>query len=227
MLAVLYDIHGNLPALEAVLTDCEEAGADRYLLGGDYALFGPWPAETVDRLRELGAQWIRGNGERWTADRHEAPEAELIQRSIDFSRELLGEEAVVDLGRLPEETVMDGVRYCHASPISDVQTFMPEPSDDDVELLGGVEERTLVFGHSHIQFRREGPHGIDLINPGSVGMPWDEDPRAAYGLVHEDGRFEHRRVEYDHVGSAAAVRSRLGQWAETHAQRIEQARFDV
>ncbi len=227
MLALLYDVHGNLPALEAVLADAQESGADRYLLGGDYALFGAWPAESVERLRGLGARWIRGNGERWTADRNEAPDSELIQRSIDFARELLGEETVVDLGRLPEDTVEEDVRYCHASPVSDVQTFMPGPSDEDADLLGGVEERTLVFGHSHIQFRREGPNGIDLVNPGSVGMPWDGDPRAAYALLHDGGRFEHRRVEYDHMASAAAVRNRMGEWAETHARRIEQARFDV
>ena len=68
MLGVLYDIHGNLPALDAVLEETQLAGADRYLLGGDYALFGAWPAETVARLRELDATWIRGNVDRWVDD---------------------------------------------------------------------------------------------------------------------------------------------------------------
>src|SRR3954463_5346959 len=69
MLALLYDIHGNLPALEAVLADLERRDVDRYLLGGDMAPFGAWPAETVARLRELdGAVWIRGNTERWLLD---------------------------------------------------------------------------------------------------------------------------------------------------------------
>ena len=67
LLALLYDVHGNLPALEAVLEDAEAAGARRFRLGGDYALFGPYPAETVKRLRTLEGDWIRGNGERWTA----------------------------------------------------------------------------------------------------------------------------------------------------------------
>lgn len=70
MLALLYDIHGNLPALEAVLTDAHERGAERYFIGGDVALFGPWPEDTVTVLQTLEhATWIRGNGERWTADR--------------------------------------------------------------------------------------------------------------------------------------------------------------
>ena len=65
MLALLYDVHGNLPALEAVLADCP---AEQFVLGGDYASFGAWPVETVERLRELDAEWIRGNVDRWLAD---------------------------------------------------------------------------------------------------------------------------------------------------------------
>ena len=66
MLAVLYDIHGNLVALDEVLKDADAAGADAYLLGGDFASFSPWPLETVERLRALEeTTWIRGNGERW------------------------------------------------------------------------------------------------------------------------------------------------------------------
>jgi hypothetical protein len=65
VLALLYDVHGNLPALEAVLRDAETAGATRFLLGGDYALFGPFPGETIERLRALpDASWIRGNVDR-------------------------------------------------------------------------------------------------------------------------------------------------------------------
>ncbi len=75
MRGLLYDIHGNLLALEAVLEDADGLGVDRFVLGGDYALFGAWPSETVERLRRLDAVWIRGNGERWTAAPAQAPEA--------------------------------------------------------------------------------------------------------------------------------------------------------
>jgi diadenosine tetraphosphatase ApaH/serine/threonine PP2A family protein phosphatase len=81
-----------------------------------------------------------------------------------------------------------------------------------------------VFGHTHIQFEREGPAAIHLVNPGSVGMPWDGDHDAAYAILHDDGRVELRRVEYDWRAYAAAVRERVG---ELPAKRIEQARFDV
>jgi diadenosine tetraphosphatase ApaH/serine/threonine PP2A family protein phosphatase len=223
--ALLYDIHGNLPALEAVLAD---ARADRFLLGGDYALFGPFPAETVDALRSLpNATWIRGNGERWTANPDQAPDNEVVPGAIAASREVLGSDLVAQLAALPEEVVIDGIRYCHASPISDVRSFMPEPADDELELLAGVLERRLVFGHTHLPFKRVGPNGIELINPGSVGMPFDGDPRAAYAFVDDHGSVEHRRVGYDHAASAAAVRQRFNgaAWSETVAHRISTARF--
>src|SRR5439155_20664860 len=103
-----------------------------------------------------------------------------------------GDELVARLAALPEQTVRGGARYCHASPVSDVRSFLPEPGDDEEELLHGVEERRLVFGHTHLPFRREARGGIELVNPGSVGMPFDGDTRAAYAVVGEDGEIEHR-----------------------------------
>jgi diadenosine tetraphosphatase ApaH/serine/threonine PP2A family protein phosphatase len=116
---------------------------------------------------------------------------------------------------------------CHGSPLSDVRSFGPEPGDDDVELLGGTTARRVVFGHTHLPFARSGPGGIELVNPGSVGMPFDGDPRAAYALVHDDGRIEHRRIGYDHRTSADRVRSLGGEWADVVAKRIQHAAMDV
>ena len=219
--AVLYDVHGNLAALEAVLADAEDAGASSHLLGGDYAVAGPWPRETVERLRELpAATWIRGNVDRWLVDRSDAPPP--AHGAIDRARELLGEELVAELAALPEQTTLDGVRYCHASPVSDMRPFFPEPGDDEEELLTGVEEERVVAGHIHVQFERE-----RVLNPGSVGMPWDGDHRAAYALRTDGGEFELRRVEYDWRAAAADIRERLGGAGEVPARRLEQARFDV
>jgi predicted phosphodiesterase len=232
VLALLYDVHGNLPALEAVIEDAEAAGASRFLLGGDYALFGAWPAETVERLRELDATWIRGNVDRWSADPDGArmPSGselpEWIRGAIDRCRELLGDQTTAELGALPEQVVIGGVRYCHASPRSDVDGFSPQADDSDAELLAGADEGRVVFGHTHLQFARGGPQGVELVNPGSVGMPFDGDHRAAYAL-DRDGEVELRRVTYDHAASAKATRERLGEAGEIPAKRIEQARFDV
>jgi diadenosine tetraphosphatase ApaH/serine/threonine PP2A family protein phosphatase len=225
VLTLLYDVHGNLPALEAVLADAEAAGADRYLLGGDYALFGAWPVETVARLRELDATWIRGNVDRWTAEPDDAPDE--VRGAIEFCSELLGRALVTELARLDEEVVLDGVRYCHASPLSDVDGFAADDPARDEELLAGASEDRVVFGHTHVQFARRSPAGPDLVNPGSVGIPLDGDHRAAYAIVAADGDIDLRRVEYDWAASAAAVRLRLGEPGEVAARRIELARFEV
>jgi diadenosine tetraphosphatase ApaH/serine/threonine PP2A family protein phosphatase len=219
MLALLYDVHGNLPALEAVLEDCP---AERFLLGGDYAVAGGWPRETVERLEELEAEWIRGNTERWLVDTSDVPEPMLPV--IERARERLGEELVERLVALPETTTRDGVLYCHASPGSDMRSFAPEEDDSDAELLRGVESGPVVFGHTHIQFARTTARGVELVNPGSVGLPFDGDHRAAYALLQDDGRIELRRVEYDWRRSADAARERAG---ELPARRLEQARFDA
>ena len=230
MIACLYDIHGNLPALEAVLEDAEARGIRRFLLGGDYTLFGGWPAETVTRLRQLdGAVWIRGNGERWTADPSSAPPDETVQNAIACCREALGPGAVTDLAALPERAAAAGWLAVHGSPLSDVRSFMPEPGEDEAALLAGERPERLVFGHTHLPFLRTSPvGGVLLCNPGSVGMPFDGDPRASYAVVRDDAEVEHVRVAYDHEASAARVDDAFdGAWTTTVAARIRAARFDA
>jgi putative phosphoesterase len=218
--ALLYDIHGNLPALEAVLADASDL--DEFLLGGDYATAGAWPRETVERLREIpNATWIRGNADRWLAERHDAPSP--IDEVAARTAELLGDELVAELAELPERTEIGATLFCHASPHSDMQSFGAEPGPLDAELLEGVEATRVVFGHTHVQFQRSGTGGIELLNPGSVGMPWDGDHRAAYAVLDGE-RVMLRRVEYDWEASVAAVRERVH---ELVARRMELARFDV
>ena len=228
MLGVLYDVHGNLPALEAVIADAEAAGTEGWILGGDYALFGGWPAETVERLRALErASWIRGNGERWTCDPGAAPDNPVVPGAVAFSRAALGEDTIDDLASLPFSLPCEGILVCHGSPRSDVDSFAPEDDGRDEDLLEGTEARRVLFGHTHVPFARVTGGGVELVNPGSVGMPFDGDPRAAYALLGDDGRIEHRRVEYDHAASAARVRAIGEDWSEVVARRIERARMDA
>jgi putative phosphoesterase len=224
MQALVYDVHGNLPALEAVLQDAGDV--DRFILGGDFTLFGGWPLETIERLRELPALWIRGNGERWTADPADTPENPILPGAIDAARGALGSQLVADLASLPFSATDGDTLICHGSPVSDVRSFAPEPGPEDEELLDRTTATRLIFGHTHLPFARTA-HGIELINPGSVGLPFDGDTRAAYALIHDDGTVEHRRVTYDHHASAAKLRASGGDWAETVARRIEQARADA
>jgi predicted phosphodiesterase len=219
LLGLLYDIHGNLPALERVLAEADAAGVDRWLLGGDYGTPSPWPLETLDRLGQLpNATWIRGNGERWLREPPlDRPE---VMASYDYFTRGVPDDVVDGLYHLPPQAELDGILFVHGSPLSDVESFAPEPQPDEARMLAGVRDRTVVFGHSHQQFRRPGPDGTDLINPGSVGMPLDGDVRAAWGTL-DDGDFTFRRTEYDVQRAADAYRAMGGEFGEFAARRIE------
>jgi diadenosine tetraphosphatase ApaH/serine/threonine PP2A family protein phosphatase len=222
MLGILYDIHGNLIALEAVLAEAEGLEIDRWLLGGDYGTPSPWPLDTLERLRALpNATWIRGNGERWLRDPpHDRPEV------VETYEELgpgpgVSDDVVAWLYNLPTQVELDGVLYVHGSPLSDDESFAPEPQEGEERLLAGVRDRIVVFGHSHLQFRRPGPNGTELVNPGSVGMPLDGDRRAAWAVRPDDGELEFRRTDYDWRRAAAAWRSLGSGFGEFAAVRTE------
>ena len=222
--ALLYDVHGNIAALEAVLADAGQGGATAYVLGGDYASFGPWPRETAELVETLPAVVrIRGNGERWLREEPEVPDSArpFITSALAAAREALGPELVERLYGLPERGELDGILVCHGSPLSDVDSFAPEPQAGEERLLVGEAQRTILFGHSHQQFARPGPKGTHLVNPGSVGMPLDGDTRAAWAM-YEDGEIDLRRTEYDVERAVAQMRT-FGDWAETVVYRIEHA----
>lgn len=228
MLAILYDIHGNRPALEAVIEDARSLGADRWVLGGDYSAFGAWPVECVELLRsELGdeAVWLRGNWERWQVEEDAVPDGDVPQGAALAVRSALGPDLIHDLAALPSQLVVGETLFVHASPVSDVEPFGVEASEDDDQLLADVQEERVVFGHTHVQFARRSAGGVELVNPGSIGLPWDGDARAAYATLDDDGSLDLHRVEYDAGAAAAAVEALGGVWAETTAARLRSARF--
>ena len=219
MLALLYDVHGNLPALDAVLADARAAGADRWLLGGDYAAWGGWPGECVQLLRSLErGQWIRGNCDRWLVDDSELARDTPQVAALGAARDVLGPEVCGWLGGLAERLTLAEGHFCHASPLNDMESFGVEAHDGEDRLLDGVQGSRVVFGHTHVQFSRTRADGIELINPGSVGMPMDGDRRAAYALIGDDGLVELRRVDYDVEAAAARAAGEL------FAERIRTAR---
>ena len=101
----------------------------------------------------------------------------------------LPDEEIDRLYALPARAELDGVLYVHGSPLSDVESFAPQPGDeaDEIRMLAGERDRVVVFGHSHQQFQRPGPHGTTLVNPGSVGMPLDGDRRSAWAVSRRPG----------------------------------------
>jgi diadenosine tetraphosphatase ApaH/serine/threonine PP2A family protein phosphatase len=223
MLGILYDVHGNLPALDAVLAAAEDV--DEWLLGGDYCLFGPWPVETLSRLRELpNATWLRGNGERWLADPPldlPAEQSRFVFAGIAATNAALPSADVDALISISAFAEREDAFYCHGSPRSDVESFAPDPGDDDGRLLAGVKEQQVVFGHSHLQFRRPGPNGTELVNPGSVGMPLDGDNRAAWA-VRRGEELAFRRTAYDVERAVAKMREY--DWGERVVQRLSSGR---
>ena len=222
--ALLYDVHGNLVALEAVLAATEHVGATAYVLGGDYASMGPWPRETVELLETVPAVVrIRGNVERWLREEPEVPEGAraFVEAALDAARQALGPALVERLYGLPERAELDGILVCHGSPRSDVESFAPEAQEGEERMLAGESGRTVLFGHSHVQFERPGPNGTYLVNPGSVGMPLDGDTRAAWA-IYDDGEIALRRTEYDVERAAAQMRTH-GEWAESIVYRIGHA----
>jgi hypothetical protein len=235
VLALLYDVHGNLPALEAVVADARERGGTRWLVGGDAVPFGGWPHAVLERLDALDAVWIRGNTERWLADRSDLPPDAPMHAAVLACRAAIGDARSDALAALPASAPLPGGgRAWHGSPVSDMRSFLPEPADEDAELLAGAGEPLLSFGHTHLQFRRRAPRPggggtIELVNPGSVGMPLDGDRRAAYALMGDDGAIELRRLEYDWATARDRVLAVAGgaPWGALVAARLEQARFDV
>jgi putative phosphoesterase len=200
--AALYDVHGNLPALEAVLAEVERESVDAIVFGGDIAS-GPMPRETVELVRSLDALFVRGN-----ADRLDSP-AMSPEHDIDTSRRWLeselDEEQISWLANLDFSIVIDDTLYVHATPQDDVTIITELTSDERLaELLDGVQQSRVVAGHTHMQLDRT-VGSIRFVNPGSVGMPYEASPGAYWAILDDD--VELRHTEYDRERAAAAVRA--------------------
>ena len=176
--AALYDVHGNLPALEAVLG---EADADVIVVGGD-TVAGPWPAETLERLRSIDGdvRFIRGNADREIYDDEPGSAPPEI---LEYVRERLSPEQIDFLRSLPLTVSLGRVLFCHATPRNDEEIFTKiSPEERWREALAGVDADVVVCGHTHVQFdRRIGD--IRLVNAGSVGMPYEREPGAYWALL--------------------------------------------
>jgi predicted phosphodiesterase len=190
--AVLFDVHGNVDALDAVLAEAAAAGCDGLLLGGDYAYLGPAPDACVDRLRAFDGRVvaIRGNTDRMIATE--------VDDVAAWAADRLGEERVSWLGGLQPERVLPehDALLVHAVPGDDERRLEPDtPDESAARLVTGVGPSMLLCGHVHVQYtRRVG--AVEVVNPGSVGFPFDGDPRAAWAIA-DGGAVELRRTAYD------------------------------
>jgi putative phosphoesterase len=220
--AVLADIHGNLPALEAVLAEVDRLAVDRLVLNGDIA-GGPLPGETLDRLAELGehAIWVHGNGERGlvagfdhaadpTANEHDLEVGRLLTRHQ--RDQLAGLSMTVTL----EVDGLGTVLFCHATPRRDDEMLLVDsPASRYAEVLAGVTADVVVLGHTHMPFDRLHDRRR-VVNPGSVGMAYGH-AGAAWALLGPG--VELCRTPYDPAAAAARLAAgpwpRAAWWAET------------
>lgn len=209
--AVLADIHGNLPALDAVLAELDRADVDRIVLLGDIAL-GPLPAETLDRLVDLGdrALWVHGNCERelvaaydGTIDAGANAEMAAACAGIIESRD----RDLLDQLPMTLSLELDGLGpalFCHATPRRDDEfVLVDSPPGCWDAALAGVEEDLVVCGHTHMPFDRL-VAGRRVVNPGSVGMAYG--PAGAYWAVIGP-TVELRRTPYDVEAAARRIRA--------------------
>ncbi len=204
--AALYDVHGNLAALDAVLAEVPEDAT--ILVGGDICAGGDQPSETLARLRGLGDRvaWVRGN-----ADRELHPDEKGLAPAefLEQARSELSEEEIEFLHDLPETQVIGDVLYCHASPRNDLDIFTERTPEERIAFLfDGLGVSTVVCGHSHTQFERT-VGNVRVVNAGSVGMPYEEEP-GAYWLLD----LVHRRTPYDGAELTATREEAVAEFTE-------------
>jgi putative phosphoesterase len=229
--AVITDIHANLPALEAVVEHIEERGVDAIYCGGDLVGYGPHPNEVCALIEDRGIPTIYGNYD-YAIGRDEEDcgcayrdqhDRELGQQSIAWTLEHTDERSKAFMRGLPFDLRFElggrRMRLVHGSPRKvNEYLFEDKPARTFERIAAGADCDVLVFGHTHQPWVRE-YGGVLLVNCGSVGKPKDGDPRAAFALLEseEDGvaaRIE--RVEYDaqSVGREVAAAGLPSEYAE-------------
>jgi predicted phosphodiesterase len=228
--AALYDIHANLPALDAVLDDLRRMEVDRIVVGGD-VLPGPMPRETLARLLELDVpvQFIMGNGDREVLAQMAGTETEWYRAAPEQWRipvRWTAEQLRAEHGRLLAAwpaTCRIGIRglgdvlFCHATPRSDTECFTRlTPEERILPAFADVDEPMVACGHTHMPFDRS-IGGVRVLNAGSVGMPFGAP--GAYWLLLDPGAQLLRRTTYDLPRAAERIRDTEYPQAEEFATR--------
>jgi predicted phosphodiesterase len=215
--AALYDIHANLPALEAVLEDVRKAAVDLVVVGGD-VLPGPMPRESLDRLfaLDIPVQFIHGNGDRVVLAQMAGKEISEVPQPyrevIRWTAQQLRLEDERLLAGWPSScrVVIDGlgeVLFCHATPRNDTECFTKMTSEERLApVFAGVNAAVVVCGHTHMQFDRM-VGNVRVVNAGSVGMPFAPPPGAHWLLLGPGPDVALRHTDYDLATAAAAIRA--------------------
>jgi len=206
-IAVVSDIHGNLPAFEAVLADLRQTSPDLIFHGGDLSDAGAHPVEIIDRLRDLAWPGVMGNTDDMLANPrsladfaaplpHMQPMVAVLEEMAAWTRDRLGESRLAWLRSLPLTRSHADFALVHASPSNCWRSPNPESSGADLESTYAPLARPIaVYGHVHRGFIRTAGN-LTIANSGSVSQSFDGDPRASY-LLLDNARPQIRRVAYD------------------------------
>jgi putative phosphoesterase len=224
-IAVLSDIHGNLLALDAVMTDVEAHHPDEVWCGGDLAWGGPWASDCIARVRAAGWPTVRGNTDVWITgdpqtieDETQRQEAEMVAAQHEIS----SDDAAWLIGLPLGHTGPGSILLVHGTPQSPFEAPMPDaPSAEFAPYLG--EAAIIVYGHVHKAFVRRLSDGTIVCNPGSVGFPQDAET-ASYLLIDLEGPewvLRIRRVPFDRRGSIAQAKALGGPIERAFLDHIE------
>lgn len=226
-LAVLYDIHGNQPALEAVLAEVRRSGADHVVVGGD-VVAGPMPAQCLRMLRslEMPLTCIRGNGERVVLGARQGGEISsevpaAFHEVIRWNAAEIDDDLAQWIGEWPPTArvrvpTLGDVLFCHATPRNDLDIFTREtPAERLAPIFATVDAALVVCGHTHMQFDRL-VGDVRVVNAGSVGMPF-QSPGAYWLDIDDQPRL--RQTAYDREAAAAQIRATAYPQAEYFAAR--------
>ncbi len=213
-ICICSDVHGNLVALDALLADMRAQGAfDLVVMAGDLCMFGPRPAECIDRLRELHCLILKGNTDQYIVE--EAGDSPRELKAAKWSADRIGDERIRFLAGLPfaysvQPAAGRELLIFHANPRDLEADLRPDRPEAYVrDLIGDVRADVLAFGHIHIPYIRT-VGAQTLFDIASVGLPRDGDPRSAYGIAEwTNGKWQlqHRRVAYDVDAVAADMRA--------------------
>ena len=213
-LALLSDIHGNLPALEAVLADAQAKGADGFAVLGDLLDRGPFPQETYALLRRVGTWFVGGNTDRGLQRFAAAPDLAGRYAPLRWTLAQLEPEALEFLGALPESLSVSPegalpLHLLHGSPRGRAVGLDPQRDESLLTALASVEESVLACGHTHRQWSVS-LGGKLALNPGSVGFSFGAGGGAQYALLSWEGvwRSELRTVPYERERTLAAFKER-------------------
>jgi putative phosphoesterase len=229
--AAIYDVHGNLPALEAVLAELESVKPDLIVVGGD-VVAGPMPTEVMHRLVTLGYSicFVRGNADREVVAAYDdRPHADPIEVADPAERVAAYAASKIDrehrdlLASFAERLIVEvegvgQVLFCHGSPRSDEEIVTAATTEVRLrEILAGVDQDIVVCGHTHAQFdRRVGAKRV--INAGSVGMPYQGRPVGAFWLLLGADGVSLRRSDYNLDRAVERIRATGYSEAEDMAQ---------